>query len=392
MDNPYITYAKMHAEGPIHKGVPPIPEFPACWYITSVDEAIRILKNPNFVHDRSKVSHAQPLDSFSGDALQFWQQVVDWPLFLDAPEHTEKRRLIAGYFRENAIADLEDRIFGIANELLDKVIEQDEFDAMWDFSYPLTLHVICMILGCQPPNTKWFKQQIIALANALDFKTKNQYTPALAAVAELNEFIEQQFMSQAGSLDKTLFNHFFQANQLIKDNSSLTSLFLQILFAGHETAADGIGNGLIALGNHPKVLKNLEIKQENLTKLANEVLRYDSSLQFSGIRTATQDYTIAGKTIHRGESVIIAFGACGHDPEKFVDPQQFDPQRNGDTDIIFGHGIHYCLGVHLAKLEMRIAFEVLLKRLPKHWKIKHIERRKNIVFRGPRVLTIQLQT
>ncbi|HSI43927.1 MAG TPA: cytochrome P450 [Methylotenera sp.] len=391
--NPYPIYAQLHIEGSIHLGVAPIPEFPPCWYVINFQEAIKILRNPAFVHDRSKVNLAQPLSGFSGNALQFWQQIVEWPLFLDAPEHTDKRRLVASFFRENAIADLEQYTTDIANQLLDNLIALKSFDAMWDFSYPLTLAVICKILGCTPPDVKWFKTHTTALANALDFKTNSDYTPALAAVSALNEYISQQISLQKQAKGNNLFNHLINDGQFKEDDKALISLFLQVLFAGQETAADGIGNGLIALQENPQALKTISEDLLNINNLVSEVLRFDNPLQFSGIRTATLDYAVGDKIIKRGESVVIAFGACCHDPQRFTDPQKLDVERDlNGSDIVFGHGIHYCLGVHLAKLETRIAFEVLLKRLPKNWKISYIEKRKNIIFKGPRFLTIQLNS
>lgn len=124
---------------------------------------------------------------------------------------------------------------------------------------------------------------------------------------------------------------------------------------------------------------------------AREMLRYDNSLQFSGIRTATQAIEIGGVHISRGDSILIALGGCNHDPQHFRDPGIFDIKRkDSGPEISFGHGIHHCLGVHLARLEIRIAFETLLKRLPATWHLESFGLRQNRLFRGPQTLTIQL--
>lgn len=384
----------MHTEGAVHLGTPPMPEFPECWYVSGYYESIEILKSDLFVHDRSKVSHAKPLANFSGEPLKFWQQVAEWPLFLDAPEHTQKRLMVASFFRAIPILKLEKAITDIANELLDHALLNDTFDAMWDFAYPLTLRIICQILGSKTPDIPWFKNCTKELANTLDFRNQpHNYQPSLSAVSELNRFIYQQMLSRNEIGGHTLFKHLLGSERLDNEiDVALISLFLQILFAGQETASDSIGNGLLLLRKKPDLIPEFTKSQLIPNNLISEMLRHDTSIQFSGIRTAIEDFDVGCVKIHEGDSVVIALGACNHDPKRFQQPDRFDIKRDfTGPELAFGHGIHYCLGVHLAKLEMRIAFETLLRRLPITWHIKDVDMRKNLLFRGPRSLTIQLK-
>ncbi|HSH97035.1 MAG: cytochrome P450 [Methylophilaceae bacterium] len=368
-------------------GSPPMPEFPECWYVGGYSEALQVLKSPAFVHDRSKVSGLIPLADFSGEGLTFWRQIAEWPLFLDAPEHTAKRQVVGSYFREGAILQLEQFIKKETETLLDAALSKKTIDIMWDIAYPLTLAVICHLIGLNPPEIKWFKSRVRSLADTMDLRTGiHDYQPSLATVKDFYSFFATEIKERPS--DKSLLGYML-GNGISQED--VLPILLQLLFAGQETSADAIGMSVITLADNPEAHQTLVKKPELIENAVREILRVESPIQYSGIRIATQDKEIGGKHIRRGDCVLIAIAACNKDDRHFIQPNTVDFTRdNNGPDLSFGHGIHYCLGVHLARLEIRIVLQTLLRKLPENWHIESYEMRKNILFKGPTSLKIKL--
>jgi len=387
LNQPYRAYTQSHLyEQGLLRGSAPMPEFPECWYVIGYNEALQVLRNPIFVHDRSRITGLAPLAQFSGEALQFWEKLTEWPLFLDAPEHTEKRQLLGSFFKEALILDLAKVIQQKSDTLLDQALTKPSFDFMHEFAYPLSLQVICHLIGIQPPDLRWFKSHSQAIANTLDLREgQHDYQESLNAVKELNEFFcEQMEDPLPNSLLSSLMSKGLNKQELLP-------LLLQIIFAGQETSADAIGLSLLTLSKHRNVWQLLSDNPQLIDSAVREGLRYDSSIQFSGIRVATETVAINGTEIARGESVLIALGACNHDPRYFKSPEVFDIKRNNSgPELSFGHGIHHCLGIHLARLELQIALQALVRKLPASWRIESFEMRPNRLFRGPRSLIVSV--
>ena len=375
-------YQELHAHGSVLRGSAPMPEFGECWYIIGYKEALTVLRSDEFIHDRSKVSGSSPLSSFSGSAREFWGALVEWPLFMDPPQHTSKRLSLAHFFKEQSVLSLERFIEEECNSLLDRALTGPEFDLMWDFAYPLTLAVTCKVIGIKMPDTVWFKQLARTLADAMDFHAgEHEYKPAIHAVEELQRYLANEITTASKG---TLCASLAEQGMSIPEQ---TSLLMQLLFAGQETSADAIGNLMLAMDHR----RDLWLKVKNDNSLASlickESLRYDTSLQFSGIRTAAQDAILGKQNIKKGDALIIASGACNQDPHYFDSPTIFKHERDtSGPELTFGHGIHYCLGVHLARLELQIALKCMTKRLPLSWHIHETVMRKNIVFHGPTIL------
>jgi len=377
-------YQELHAHGSVLRGSAPMPEFAECWYVIGYKEALAVLRSDAFVHDRSKISGSSPLSNFTGAAHQFWESLVEWPLFMDPPQHTEKRLALAQFFREQSIQPLDQFIEMQCETLLEQALRKAEFDLMQDFAYPMALAVTCKVLGIHAPQTDWFKHQARALANAMDFHaTAYDYEPANNAVAQLSQYLEKAISNaQENSLCANL------ANQGMPKKDQI-SLLIQLLFAGQETSADAIGNLMLVMDKKRELWHGVKTDGSMVDKICKESLRYDTSLQFSGIRTAAQDLQVGNVNLKRGDSVLIVMGACNQDSRHFKQAMDFNYRReHSGPELTFGHGIHYCLGVHLARLELQIALKSLIKLLPDHWSITETAMRRNIVFHGPSRLQI----
>lgn len=377
-------YQELHTHGSVLRGSAPMPEFSESWYVIGYKEALAVLRSDAFVHDRSKISGCSPLSNFTGAAHQFWESLVEWPLFMDPPQHTSKRLTLAQFFREQSVQSLEQFIEIQCDTLLKQALHKAEFDLMQDFAYPLTLTVTCKVLGINVPQTAWFKHQARALADAMDFHANSyDYEPANNAVAELSQYLEKEISSaQENGLCANL------AHQGMSRKDQI-SLLIQLLFAGQETSADAIGNLMLVMDSKRDLWHEVKTDSSMVEKICKESLRYDTSLHFSGIRTAAQDVQLGNVKLNRGDSVVIATGACNHDPQYFNQPMEFNYNRDtSGPELTFGHGIHYCLGVHLARLELQLALKSLIKMLPDIWTINETIMRKNIVFHGPNRLLI----
>ena len=177
------------------------------------------------------------------------------------------------------------------------------------------------------------------------------------------------------------------------DEDRLISVCSQIMVAGQETTIDAIGNATLALLQHPDQLEKLQSNPELIPNAAQELLRYNSPIQMAIIRFPTEDVEIGGKQIRRGESVTAILGSANHDPERFNNPDKLDITRTfKGRDVVFGQGIHRCLGAHLAQVELEIALETLLRKVSSlQLKSDQLTWRQNVVFRGLTSLPVSCQ-
>jgi cytochrome P450 len=382
--NRHDYYQHLHRHGTVLRGSAPMPEFDECWYVIGYADALAVLRSDLFIHDRSTIYGTTPLSSFSGAARQFWESLTEWPLFTDPPQHTEKRLALSHLFREQSIQPLEQLIEQECNNLLDWALSQAEFDLMLDFAYPLTLRIICKVIGITPPATGWFKRLANEMANAMDFHASPyDYRPALQALDDLRNYLSEEIkQARKDSLPSRL------AASGMPEKDKINFL-TQLVFAGQETSADAIGNLILVMHQRRELWQLVQADHHLAGSVCKESLRYNSSLQFTGIRTAAKDITLGDTAFKRGDSVVIATAACNLDPRHFGQPLDFNPLREtSGPELTFGHGIHYCLGVHLARMELQIALKALVNRLPESWRIEEVRMRQSLVFHGPAKLRI----
>ncbi len=395
--NPYAAYQLYAQQGPIQRGHASIPGYESTWYFFGFDEARQVLRAP--FHKPlfgNEVPNKDDDATFSNDRSLIWQHLSEWPLFQNPPIHTARRALLVDAFKESHLSILEASIQGDADRLLENVLNKSTFEIQQEFSYPLAVGAISRVLGIPCPDILWFKSTTKKLADVLDLGyVPEAYAPGMAALNELINYTEETIEWKKSHLAEDLIS------QLIKPlngNSSLAhntivSLVTQVLFAGQETVADSIGIAVHTLTNHPDQLTLLQNNPELLDNAIKEILRFDCPVQFTGSRAASEDINFGEIKIAAGETTIIALGACNHDARRFQNPEIFDIQRDlSGPELSFGHGIHYCLGVHLARMVMRVALEKLLERLPKTWVLDSPTIwRNNNVLRGPSALTLKLK-
>jgi cytochrome P450 len=286
----------------------------------------------------------------------------------DPPEHTVHRKIVARLFTPRRIAELEPFIRRTAADLLDKVRDCERFDLVENFSFRLPLDVISELIGIPMAE----RERIHHLSDRVAARNEDMTTPqdAYEASAELWSLLAslvKERRSNPGDDVITLLMNTEVEDEEGKPrslgNGELASRFLELAFAGHETVAKLIPNGVIALAWYPDQRRELVADPTLIPKAVEEMLRWDPPSHYQG-RWTRRDVEVRGTVIPEGQRVVLLTGSAVHDERKYPDPETFDFRRDIDRHVSFGFGRHLCLGASLARLETRVAFEELLKRFP----------------------------
>jgi len=288
-------------------------------------------------------------------------------LVADPPDHTRLRGLVVKAFTARRVEEMRPRIASIVDALIDRVIAKGQMDLIWDFSHRLPVIVICDMLGIPEEERAQFFEQSRVNARLLD--------PVPMTREEMDRANENS------RIVGVYFDHLFELRRR-EPKDDLTTLLVQVeeagdrlspqelranvglLFAaGHETTANLIGNGMLALHRNPEQWQRLKSDPSLIPNAIEELLRYDSSVQISA-RVTLEPVELGGQQIDKGETVITLLGAANRDPAMFEEPDRLNVERHNVKPISFGGGIHFCLGAQLARLEGEIAFAGLIRRLP----------------------------
>lgn len=283
----------------------------------------------------------------------------------DPPRHRQLRALVAQAFTPRTVAALEPRIREITTQRLDAVASRGQMDLIAELAVPLPVTVIAELLGIPAEMRAEFKRwsdAIISVGqNSVSLLTGRQRDkPELAAYREyLTEMIEQRRSEPRDDLISKLVVAEVDGQQLTQED--LIGFCSQLLVAGNETTTSLIGNAALCFDEHPEAWAQLRADPSLLPGALEEVLRYRSPAN-SIVRVTTRETTFGGQTIPANSAVMAWLASANHDETQFVEPERFDILRAPNRHLSFGHGIHYCIGAPLARLEGRIALELLLER------------------------------
>ena len=351
--DPYPAYQRIRERDPVHHSI--LTEQVVVSRYADVD---RILRNHrDFSNDLQ-----QARSSYGSLATR--KKLKPSILVLDPPDHTRLRRLVNRAFTPRSVAGMEDYIRATAHSLLDQVEEADEFDLMTAYAMPLPTIVIARMIGVPGRDLDRFKTWSYHLARALEPLLSPQEVELVhQSEQQLADYhraiIEQRRRDPRDDLISRLVEAEEQGDKLTSDETIV--MLRLLLIAGNETTTNLIGNGVRALLQHPDQLSLLRARPELIPSAVEELLRYDSPVQLD-MRIARRDLEVGDRSVRSGTMLALLIGSANHDRARFRRPHELDIQRAGQGNISFGRGIHHCLGAPLARLEGRIALEVLLDR------------------------------
>jgi cytochrome P450 len=285
---------------------------------------------------------------------------------MDPPEHRDYRALAAPFLKPSAVRSLEASVRALTRSLLDAVPDDEPFDFVFDLAAYHPLKVICGVLGAAEED----QDLVLRIANTVFGLEDPDYFPQIASLSlEMLEYYRRVKEERVAQPTDDLYSalvHSTVAGEPIGD-LELVSYFLILTSAGHDTTRNALAGGMQALLEHPDQLERLREDPALCATAADEIIRWTSPV-IHFCRTAAHDTELAGQRIREGENVVLYYPSGNRDEEVYEDPFAFRVDRDPNPHLAFGVGEHYCLGAHLARMEIRILFEELAPRL------EHVER------------------
>ncbi|MEQ8354181.1 MAG: cytochrome P450 [Kiloniellaceae bacterium] len=332
------------------------------WYLTRFADVSAVLSDKRF--QRQSPAGASPISGEAREPTAIDRMLSRWMVFIDPPAHTRLRRLVGKAFTPKLVAGLRGDIRIIADRLLDDALDSDGFDVIADFAYPLPVIVVSRILGVPAQDYEKLKTWSGQLTGALDSGDSEELASGIPATEELMAYMGDLIAARRREPGDDLISAMLAGStgeEALSEEELLANCVF-LLWAGHETTKNLIGNGTLSLIRCPGEFERLAEDPKLLESAVDEFLRYESPIQKIGRWTA-EEVVLGGTRIPAGQYVVSLFGAANRDPRQYREPDRLDIGRRDGTSLAFGKGIHHCLGYGLAKLEGEVAFEALLKRV-----------------------------
>ncbi|MET8580811.1 cytochrome P450 [Streptomyces collinus] len=355
--DPYPLYAELR-ETPVAR------QRDGSFVVSTYREIADLLHDPHISSDVRNLAH--PMPSQPGDST---------PAFinLDPPEHDRLRRMAMRHFgpphTPGLVTGVEDDLIAVVTRLIDGLADKERIDVVDDFAYPFPVTVICHLLGVPREDEPRFHLWVDALVNSIDYNPeidpKEKLENGLQARKDLRQYLggllEQRHGKPGEDLLSRMANDDGPDGRMTDEQIVATANLL--LIAGHETTVNLITNGMLTLLRHPDVLNRLREDPGLVVPLVEELLRYEPPVHIIPWRAAYSDITVADTVIPKGSQIMLMLASGSRDPNRFPDPDSFDPDRRDNQHLGFGSGIHLCFGGPLARLETQIALTELVRRL-----------------------------
>jgi cytochrome P450 len=390
---PHSLFEVHRREAPVywHTATDNTPDGEGFWSVASYAETLAVFRDP--LTFSSVTGGSRPFGGTLLQDLSIAGQVLN---MMDDPRHSQLRRLVSSGLTPRMIRRVEDDLRARTRRLLDAVVPGEPFDFLVDIAAELPMQMICILLGVPESERHWLFHAI-----------EPQFDFGMARRAQIGQ-VGQMSVEEAGSrmysygqeliaskrLQPTDDMLSVVANATVDDNglSDLELyLFFSLLFsAGAETTRNSVAGGLLALADHPDQLRALRADLTQLPTAVEEMVRWTSPSP-SKRRTATRDVELAGCAIEAGQKVQIWEGSANRDAAVFADADRFDIGRKPNPHLGFGHGVHYCLGANLARLELRVLFEELLSRFSLVQVTKPVEWTRSNRHTGIRHLVVEMR-
>ncbi|WNG22896.1 cytochrome P450 [Cystobacter fuscus] len=376
--NPYAVYAELRRHAPVCQVDPG-----GYWVITRHDDVVAAFKNPQLFSNVGMRMATKP-------AWLGHNPFSDSMIGQDPPQHTRLRNLVHRAFAPAVLARLEGRVRHYAEAIVARIPEGREVDFVDAFTLPLPASVIGEVIGLEPSLhsrcKRWADDLTSISANPQDEKRREEIRAAVReAEAEMAKVLALRRREPREDLVTELLQARVEGESL--GDAELMSFMFLLLVAGLETTIHLLGHCVRVLMERPDVLARLRADRSLLPRFIEEVLRYEPPVQAMG-RLTTAEAELSGVRIPAGAKVMLLIGSANHDDARFPDADRFDMDREGVNNLPLGHGIHFCLGAPLARLEARIGLEVLLSRFERLTPAGPLEWNHSFTVRGPRVLPV----
>lgn len=358
-DDPYAILAEIREREPVHYDA-----VLRRWFLTRHDDVDSVLRDRGLAVDPRKAAPDTFIQIFLGRPEDTERERS--MLFADPPYHTRLRGLVSKAFTPRALEQMTPRIHEIVAELLDAVDGQAEFDLIDAFAGPLPTIVIAEMLGIDPADKadfkRWSDAGVMGFDPMLSAEAKQVVQQANVELdAYLTTTIADRRRAPRADLISSLIAVEDGGDQLT--DGEIVTMCALLLAAGNVTTTDLIGNGVLALLQHPDQLDRLRADPALIKNAVEEMLRYDSPVTQTG-RIPLEPIEVGGCPIEARQSIITSLAAANHDPAHYNEPERFDITRSDSQHHSFGGGVHYCLGAPLARIEAEIAINALVQRFP----------------------------
>lgn len=357
------TFAQMRADDPVLQQ-PGLDGKTPIWFVTSYAEVEQILLNDHlFVRNPALIS-PEMAAAYSNPNNKLDAMVSNHMLNHEGKTHQRLRSLVSKAFTPKVVRDLRPRIEAIANQLLDKVIDNGRMELISDFAFPLPITVIAELLGIPLDRQDNFRLwSNVFVSPALTAAAQQEYMHLMQEFATYMQALVTERRQRPGDDLLSRLIHVEEQGDHLNENE-LFSMLTLLIVAGHETTVSFIGNAVWALLQHRPSWEALQADPSMIPTALEELLRYDSPVERALTRFVVQDVEIGGGQMRKGDLVIVILGSANRDETRFACPAELDITRVVNPHLAFGKGVHYCLGAPLARLEGQIALRTLLTRCP----------------------------
>lgn len=390
LQDPYPIYQRFLEEGPIHY----VDWGPGMWAVFRYADCSSILKDSRLSAKRSRALLLALAAERRAEFAELARMLGLWMLFIDAPEHSRLRKLMNKGFSSAVAESLRPQIEAIVDRMLEPLRHASEAELMHEIAHPLPVRVIAEMLGLSGSGQDRLVQWSDAIATFIGNprRTLEQTHRAQLAIVALTEFfrgaVAERRRRRGGDLISLLLD--IEEDGEVLTEEELYAQCVMLLFGGHETTRNLIGNGMHALLQHPEELSRLRDQPEMIRSAVEELLRYESPVQYAG-RILKDDMELCGARLHQGDVIAFMLGAANRDPQQFEDPCRLNLTRLNNAHLAFGAGPHFCIGNQLARLEGQVAILRLVQEFPRmQLASERPEWAPNIGLRGLRALPVTL--
>jgi cytochrome P450 len=365
LEDPYSRYSKWRRLASVHWGYPPEPSADGCWYVLGYAAARSALTDDRLGVELARALPEAPLPTPEAEFRPFFDLISRWMVFRDPPYHTQAKKLLAPWFVRSSVTELKAQIRRLAAALVEQHSRDAEVDVITALAFPLPVMTIALVLGIDHDELPLLKQWSHALLSGIDLKRAREAEAAYANAAQATEQLSSYLKGLIGLRRRHPSEDLLSTLvQTCGDDDEIVAHAALLLFAGHETTVNLIGNGTLALLRNPSELELLRSRPDLIGTAIEEMARYDSPSQMT-FRYVLEPYQLGGCEVRRGDPVAIVIGAANRDEAEFPHADRFDVRRSPNRHLSFGLGRHMCLGGTLARLEAEAALHELLRAFPR---------------------------